>query len=76
MQAAIALAAVGVGPAMVPDNVLAPWVEAAVCHLDPPIFRELAAYTRGEWTPLSAAFLDALRGLEWLRAPSSRALLM
>jgi len=76
VQAAIALAAVGVGPAMVPDNVLAPWVEAAVCHLDPPIFRELAAYTRGEWTPLSAAFLDALRGLEWLRAPSSRALLM
>lgn len=76
VQAATALAAAGLGPAMVPDNVLSPSLDAAVCRLDPPVLRELAAYTRSEWTPLSAAFLDALRGREWLRAPRGPAVLM
>jgi DNA-binding transcriptional LysR family regulator len=61
VEAAVRLAAAGVGPAMVPDNCVPEGVDAAVVHVDPPILRELAAYTRTDWTPLSSAFLDALR---------------
>ncbi len=76
VQAATALAASGVGPAMVPDNVLPPSLDAAVLRLDPPVLRELAAYTRSEWTPLSSAFVDALRQRPWLRPPHGPAVLM
>jgi len=76
VEAATRLAAAGLGPAMVPDNVLSPSLDAAVVRLDPPVLRELAAYTRSGWTPLSAAFLDALRRRDWLRAPRGRAVLM
>jgi DNA-binding transcriptional LysR family regulator len=61
VEAAVRLAAAGVGPAMVPDNCVPDGIDAAVVHVDPPILRELAAYTRTDWTPLSSAFLDALR---------------
>jgi DNA-binding transcriptional LysR family regulator len=61
VEAAVRLAAAGVGPAMVPDNCVPDNVDAAIVHVDPPILRELAAYTRSSWTPLATAFLDALR---------------
>ena len=34
--------------------------------------RELAAYTRSEWSPLASAFLEALQAGDWLRRSSSR----
>jgi DNA-binding transcriptional LysR family regulator len=67
VEAATRLAAAGLGPAMVPDNVVSRSLEAAVVRLDPPVTRRLAAYTRDEWSPLSAAFLDALRDSAWAR---------
>jgi DNA-binding transcriptional LysR family regulator len=62
--AAPALAAAGLGPALVPDNILdgnQP-TGSHVLHLDPPVRRTLTAYTRGESDPLAAAFID---GLVW-----------
>jgi hypothetical protein len=54
---------------MVPDNVVSPDLEPTVVRLDPPVLRELAAYTRSEWSPLAHAFLDALRESDWSRRP-------
>src|SRR5437763_3572279 len=67
VEAATRLAAAGLGPAMVPDNVVSPDLEPTVVHLDPPVLRELAAYTRSEWSPLASAFLEALQSSEWAR---------
>jgi DNA-binding transcriptional LysR family regulator len=67
VEAATRLAAAGLGPAMVPDNVVSRTLEAAVIRLDPPVFRRLAAYTRDAWSPLSEAFLAALRDSTWAR---------
>jgi DNA-binding transcriptional LysR family regulator len=76
VQAATALAAAGLGPTMVPDNVIQPSPRAAVVPVDPPVLRELAAYTRREWTSVAAAFLEALRARRWLRTLPSRAVLV
>jgi DNA-binding transcriptional LysR family regulator len=67
VEAAVRLAAAGLGPAMVPDNVISRPVGAAVLRLDPPLYRRLAAYTRDAWSPLSEAFLEALRDSAWAR---------
>jgi DNA-binding transcriptional LysR family regulator len=67
VEAATRLAAAGLGPAMLPDNVVAPDLGPTVVHLDPPVLRELAAYTRSEWSPLASAFLEALQASDWLR---------
>lgn len=76
VEAATRLAAAGLGPAIVPDNVIAPGLDAAVVRPDPPVLRELSAYTRSEWTPLSAAFLEALRQGDWMRRPRREAALI
>jgi DNA-binding transcriptional LysR family regulator len=70
VEAATRLAAAGLGPAMVPDNVVSRDHGAAVVHLDPPVMRELAAYSRREWSPLAAAFLESLRQGAWARHPA------
>src|SRR5262249_60379518 len=67
VEAATRLAAAGLGPAMVPDNVVSPDLEPTVGHLNPPMLRELAAYTRSEWSPLASAFLESLQTGDWLR---------
>jgi DNA-binding transcriptional LysR family regulator len=67
VEAATRLAAAGLGPAMVPDNVVSSDLEPTVVYLDPPVLRELAAYTRSEWSPLASAFLEALQAGDWLR---------
>jgi DNA-binding transcriptional LysR family regulator len=67
VEAATRLAAAGLGPAMLPDNVVSPDLGSTVVHLDPPVLRELAAYTRSEWSPLASAFLEALQASDWLR---------
>ena len=59
-KAAARLAAAGLGPAMVPDNILPPGLEASVARLDPPVSRELVAYTRSEWSPAARTFLEVL----------------
>jgi DNA-binding transcriptional LysR family regulator len=65
IAAAPALAAAGLGPALVPVNVVAGPLRRSVRPLDPPRARELCAFTRAEWPPLARAFLDLLAEQPW-----------
>ncbi|MEU4606593.1 LysR family transcriptional regulator [Kribbella sp. NPDC023972] len=59
--AAPALASAGLGPALVPGNILPEGFEGHVLRPDPPVCRTLTAYTRGEPDPLAAAFITVLQ---------------
>ncbi|NYI06878.1 LysR family transcriptional regulator [Allostreptomyces psammosilenae] len=54
------LAAAGLGPALVPANIVPPRFDGRLLRPDPPIRRELAAYARGPFEPLTAAFVTTL----------------
>ncbi|WP_441250954.1 LysR family transcriptional regulator [Kitasatospora sp. McL0602] len=54
------LAAAGLGPALVPANILPPGFDGAVLRPDPPIRRTLTAYTRTRPDPLTTAFAELL----------------
>ncbi|WP_158894827.1 LysR family transcriptional regulator [Amycolatopsis anabasis] len=58
--AAPALAAAGLGPALVPANVIPARFDGTVLRPDPPVRRVLTAYTRGGPDPLTGAFIDCL----------------
>ncbi|MEU4391925.1 LysR family transcriptional regulator [Kribbella sp. NPDC023855] len=58
--AAPALAAAGLGPALVPANILPPGFDGHVLRTDPPTTRPLTAYTRGTPDPLATAFIEVL----------------
>jgi DNA-binding transcriptional LysR family regulator len=62
-----ALAAAGLGPAIVPSNIVGGAARAAVRPLAPPRARELFAFTRTGWSPLARAFLDTLGEQPWPR---------
>jgi DNA-binding transcriptional LysR family regulator len=57
---AMQLAAAGLGPALVPANVVEPGFAGAVLQPDPPVRRELVAFTRDDPGPLVTAFSDVL----------------
>jgi DNA-binding transcriptional LysR family regulator len=76
VAAALRLATEGLGVAMVPDNSVPPGFAGSVARPDPPVIRELAAYCRGEWSPLSRSFLEALRSLKWRRRPEGAAIVV
>jgi DNA-binding transcriptional LysR family regulator len=59
------LAAAGLGPALVPVNIVAGPQRRSVRPLDPPRARELCAFTRAAWSPLARAFLDLLAEEPW-----------
>ncbi|MDQ0379012.1 LysR family transcriptional regulator [Amycolatopsis thermophila] len=59
--AAPSLAAAGLGPALVPANVLPPRFPGQLLRPDPPVRRTLAAYTRSGADPVTAAFAEILR---------------
>lgn len=61
-SAAPLLAAAGLGPALVPANVVPPHFDGALLRPDPPIRRALTAYTRTRPDPLTVAFADLLAG--------------
>ncbi|MER6330974.1 LysR family transcriptional regulator [Streptomyces sp. NPDC001034] len=54
------LAAAGLGPALVPANIIPPHFDGAALRPDPPIRRTLTAYTRTRPDPLTVAFADHL----------------
>jgi DNA-binding transcriptional LysR family regulator len=60
-EGAARIASAGLGPALVPNNIVLPGIEGAVLHLKPPVIRDIAAYARTEWSPTSAAFVELLR---------------
>ncbi|MCK2243464.1 MULTISPECIES: LysR family transcriptional regulator [unclassified Crossiella] len=60
VEAAARLAAAGLGPALVPDNVVPPGLRATVRPLAEPELRELVAYARAPLGPLAESYVDAL----------------
>jgi DNA-binding transcriptional LysR family regulator len=60
-EGAARIASAGIGPALVPNNIVLPGIEGAVLHLRPRVIRDIAAYARTEWSPTVAAFVDVLR---------------
>lgn len=58
--AAPLLAAAGLGPALVPANLVPPGFTGHLLRPDPPVRRLLTAYTRPHPDPLTTAFLDTL----------------
>jgi DNA-binding transcriptional LysR family regulator len=60
-----ALAAAGLGPALVPSNIVIGPLRRSVRSLDPPRARELCAFTRSGWSPLARAFLDLIAEQPW-----------
>jgi DNA-binding transcriptional LysR family regulator len=57
---AVQLAAAGLGPALVPVNVVEPGFAGALLRPDPPVRRELVAFSRDRPSPLVSAFVDVL----------------
>ncbi len=55
-EAAVRLAASGLGVAMVPINIVPEHLAATSRQLRPPVVRELAAYTRTQFSPAAKAF--------------------
>jgi DNA-binding transcriptional LysR family regulator len=60
-EGAVRLAAVGVGIALVPDNIVSPGIDCAVLRFRPRLIRDVAVYARSDWSPTAAAFVDVLR---------------
>jgi DNA-binding transcriptional LysR family regulator len=71
VAAATHLAAAGLGVTIVPDNVVPEGLNAAIRRLKPPLVREIVAFTRQDWSPLAAAFLEVLQAEAWQRRPPS-----
>ncbi|GGO88014.1 LysR family transcriptional regulator [Wenjunlia tyrosinilytica] len=58
--AAPLLAAAGLGPALVPANLIPPHFNARLLRPQPPVQRPMAAYARTRPDPLTTAFVDTL----------------
>ena len=69
VETAARLAAAGVGPTLVPENVIPEGLEAALLRVDPPLGRELTVYAREQWGPLGGAFVDLMAQKRWPRPP-------
>lgn len=69
VEAAVRLAAGGLGVAIVPANIVPPHLDAHVRVLDPPVFRVLYAYSRSAWSPQARALLTALEVEPWPAVP-------
>lgn len=60
-EGAVRLASAGLGPALVPDNIVLPGIEGAVLQLEPRVIRDVAVFARTEWSVSAAAFVEVLR---------------
>ena len=69
VETAARLAAAGVGPTLVPENVIPEGLEAALLRVDPPLGRELTVYAREQWSPLGGAFVELMGARRWPKPP-------
>ncbi len=69
-EAAVRLAASGLGVALVPINLVPEHLKRSIRHLRQPIVRQLAAYTRTHFSPAAAAFAEAATATHRSRRPS------
>jgi len=58
---AATMAGSGMGPALIPANVVPADLDAVVCEPDPPLLRSLSAYSRGSLDSLVGRFIDLIR---------------
>ena len=52
------LASGGMGPTLMPGNVVPADLDGVVCEPDPPMLRSLSAYCRGSFTGFAGRFID------------------
>ena len=69
VETAARLAAAGVGPTLVPENVIPDGLQGAMLRVDPPLGRELTVYAREQWGPLGGAFVDLMAETRWAKPP-------
>lgn len=69
-DAAVRLAAAGLGVVIVPENIVPGSLRRHVLPLDPRIYDPLAVLTRGTWSPQAEAFRDVLQAVDWLDVPA------
>src|SRR5918992_518934 len=69
VESAARLAAAGVGPTLVPENVIPDGLNGARMRIDPPLGRELTVYAREQWGPLGGAFVDLMAETRWAKPP-------
>jgi DNA-binding transcriptional LysR family regulator len=69
VEAAVRLAAAGVGVSLVPSSLVPVDLQAHVRRLRRPVVRRLCAYTRSEWSPAAGAFLAVLKSQPWQGKP-------
>jgi DNA-binding transcriptional LysR family regulator len=67
--AAPLFAAAGLGPALVPDHIVPDTVRELVRPAKPRLVRQVVAFTRRDWSPVTRAFLDVLHEYSWRRKP-------
>jgi DNA-binding transcriptional LysR family regulator len=60
-EAAARLAAAGLGPTLVPDNIVLPGIDGTVLQLRPRLTRDVAVYARSELSATAAAFVELVR---------------
>jgi DNA-binding transcriptional LysR family regulator len=65
VAAAPPFAAAGIGPALVPEHIVHAALQRLVRPATPRPVRAVCAFTRGEWTPLTNAFLETLHSFPW-----------
>ncbi len=65
VETAARLAGAGMAPALVPENIVRDGLAATIVGADPPVRRELTAYTRTEWGLLERAFVGLMRETTW-----------
>jgi DNA-binding transcriptional LysR family regulator len=69
VETAARLAAAGVGPTLVPENVIPDGLDAALVRVDPPLGREVTVYARERWGPLGGAFVELMAETRWAKPP-------
>ena len=69
VETAARLAAAGVGPTLVPENVIPDGLDGALVRIDPPLGRELTVYARERWGPLGGAFVELMAETRWAKPP-------
>ncbi len=69
VEAAVRLAAAGMGPALVPENIVPTELRGNAFRVDPPIGRYVTLYARSHWGPLGSAFLEIAREAKWDEPP-------
>jgi DNA-binding transcriptional LysR family regulator len=65
VAAAPPFAAAGIGPALVPEHIVPAALQRLARPASPRPVRAVCAFTRGEWTPLTRAFLETLESFPW-----------